>query len=1039
MFRVWGIIIVFILFFLGISSAYSQAEIGKSLQVQLKQATGDEILPVWIFFKDKGENWEQQLNQVVQHLLPAAKKRRLRNRPADQLVDFYDIPVYPSYIHAVSGTGIQIRHKSRWLNAVSANATPSQIEQIKSFPFVKKIDTIKRFKGPEIPEEKPIPANLNVPTEQTYSLNYGPSLTQNQQIHTPELHDLGYNGNGVIIAMLDAGFNNLQHQALSSIHILKTWDFVNGDSIVWDELGQMGSGNHGTYTLGTIAGYYPGQLIGPAYGASFLLAKTENTDWERHIEEDHWVAGAEWADSLGADIISSSLGYRDFDPPEPSYTWQDMDGNTTIVTIGADLAASRGILVVNSAGNEGSSTPSNPNTLVAPSDGDSVLAAGAVDASGQRTYFSSVGPTADGRIKPDVMAMGANVVAPSVSSPSGYIYVDGTSFSCPLTAGAAALVLQANPTLSNMQIIKALRATANNANNPNNEYGWGILNAYQAAVYYTPQITHAPLGDKEDLNGPYRVIAYIKSLFSLNSDSLRVYYRYDQGNFQSVPLQLVGAHTYQAQIPGPGTEADVFYYIRAVTDSGIATTHPAQAPNDLHQFHVGPDLIPPEIMHLPIQNAPYLNWPVTVRAVITDNMGVDDNQVYVEWKKNGVAQSNFILSRLPDSVYAAPFNLDTSGVQIGDVIEYRIHASDSASSPNVSYDPGQGYHQFTVLETRGVVLVIDDESGSRGMVKSRGQTVNYQPESGQSSTSLISHYLEQLSFLVTTEPVATTNPANWNQYQLIISASGENPSPVSSSAYRQALIQHIQNGGKVLVEGGEVGYDALAGNNYPNFAAQVIHSTDWNGDDQGPLQLLSSQSQHPLVTTPNPLPSSIVLDYNSSYGWYDQDAMTPDGASYIVYQPQSKPGDAGILIYDDNTNPLSAQIVYWAFDFSSITDTVTAKHLLENTVVYLLTDENPSGIANPNSTLIDKVELFANYPNPFNPETVIRFRIPAAGKVNVSVFNTLGQKVSVLIDEKKKAGEHELTWNARDLASGIYYIILKTQGEQRVRKAVLLK
>lgn len=1028
-----------LLLLLGYSPLFSGVEIGKSLQVKLEQSTAEEVLPVWIFFTDKGANWQQQLTEVEQHLLPAARKRRLRNRPADRLTDFYDIPVKAAYLREVVQTGAKIRHKSRWLNAVSVNATPAQIEQIRSFPFVKKINLIKRFKGPEIPEEQPVPANINLPTEQTHLLNYGPSLTQNQQIHTPELHDLGYNGSGVIIAMLDAGFNNLQHQALSSIHILKTWDFVNGDSIVWDEPGQMGSGNHGTYTLGTIAGYYPGQLIGPAYGASFLLAKTENTDWERHIEEDHWVAGAEWADSLGADIISSSLGYRDFDPPEPSYTWQDMDGNTAIVTIGADIAASRGILVVNSAGNEGSATPSNPNTLVAPSDGDSVLAAGAVNASGQRTYFSSVGPTADGRIKPDVMAMGSGVVAPSVSSPNGYASVDGTSFSCPLTAGAAALILQASPSLSNMQIINALRATASNASNPNNEYGWGIVNAFLAAFYYTPHISHAPLGDKEDLTGPYKVIAYIKSQFPLNSDSLRVYYRYGQGNFQFVPLQLIGAHTYQAYIPGPGTEADVFYYIRAVSDSGVVATHPANAPNDLHQFHVGPDLIPPEIMHLPIQNAPYLNWPVTVRAVITDNMGVDDNQVYVEWKKNGVVQNNFILSRLPDSVYAAPFNLDTSSVQIGDVIEYRIHASDSASSPNVSYDPGQGYHQFTVLETRGVVLVIDDESGSRGMVESRGQTVNYQPESGQSSTSLITHYLQQLSFLVTTEPVATTNPANWNQYQLIISASGENPSPVSSSAYRQALIQHIQNGGKVLVEGGEVGYDALAGNNYPNFAAQVIHSTDWNGDDEGPLQLLSSQSQHPMVTTPNPLPSSIVLDYNSWYGWYDQDATSPDGASYIVYQPQSKPGDAGILIYDDNANPLSAQIVYWAFDFSSITDTVTAKQLLENTVVYLLTDENPSGISDPNANLPDRVELFANYPNPFNPETVIRFRIPAAGKVNVSVYNTLGQRVSVLMDGRKKAGEYEITWNAREFASGIYYIILKAQGKQRVRKAILLK
>jgi serine protease AprX len=253
---------------------------------------------------------------------------------------------------------------------------------------------------------------------------------------------------------------------------------------VEDEPGQMGTGDHGTYTLSALAGFKEGQLIGPAYGASFLLAKTENTDYERHIEEDNWVAGAEWADSLGADIISSSLGYRDFDSSNTSYTWKDMDGNTTIVTIGADVAASRGILVVNSAGNEGSAS-GNINTLVAPSDGDSVLAVGAVYSSGALVSFSSMGPTADGRIKPDVVARGFGTYCASSWDTSGYAGVSGTSLSCPLVAGASALVLQANPTFSNMDIINALKNTASQAQTPNNEYGWGIINAYQAALYPT--------------------------------------------------------------------------------------------------------------------------------------------------------------------------------------------------------------------------------------------------------------------------------------------------------------------------------------------------------------------------------------------------------------------------------------------------------------------------------------------------------------------------------------------------------------------------
>ncbi len=284
--------------------------------------------------------------------------------------------------------------------------------------------------------------------------------------------------------MLDAGFNNLQHEAFQQLTVLHTWDFVNNDSVVSDEPGQMGSGNHGTYTLSTLAGFKEGQLIGPAFGAGFLLAKTENTDSERHIEEDNWVAGAEWADSLGADIISSSLGYLDFDAGEGDYTWEDMDGNTTIVTIGADIAASRGILVVNSAGNEGSATPPQ-NTLVAPADGDSVLAVGAVTSGGLRAPFSSMGPTADGRIKPDVMARGVATYCASPNQPNEYVTVSGTSLSCPLVAGAAALVLQASPGITNMQIIDALHQTASQANTPDNQYGWGIINAYEAATLFS--------------------------------------------------------------------------------------------------------------------------------------------------------------------------------------------------------------------------------------------------------------------------------------------------------------------------------------------------------------------------------------------------------------------------------------------------------------------------------------------------------------------------------------------------------------------------
>jgi subtilisin family serine protease len=395
-------------------------------------------------------------------------------------VDFYDLPVNPQYVREVSAHAVRIRHKSRWLNAISVEIKKASIYDIAALPFVKKIDLVHKSVRPlpEVVENPTLPSQNN---DGTTILDYGPSFTQNNQINVPALHNLGYDGSGVLVAMLDAGFNNLQHEALVHLNILHTWDFVNGDSIVWDEPGQMGTGNHGTYTLSALAGFKENRLIGPAYGADFVLAKTENTDYERNIEEDHWVAGAEWADSLGADIISSSLGYRDFDPGQISYSWQDMDGNTAVSTIGADIAASRGILVVNSAGNEGPASPPQ-NSIIAPSDGDSVMAIGAVNSSGNRAGFSSMGPTADGRIKPDVMAMGVDTYCASPFSPSGYFGVNGTSLSCPLVAGAAALVLQVNPTWTNMEILEALRNTADNASNPDNAYGWGIINAYAATM-----------------------------------------------------------------------------------------------------------------------------------------------------------------------------------------------------------------------------------------------------------------------------------------------------------------------------------------------------------------------------------------------------------------------------------------------------------------------------------------------------------------------------------------------------------------------------
>ena len=297
-------------------------------------------------------------------------------------------------------------------------------------------------------------------------------------MRVPELHERGLHGEGIVVAVFDSGFPNLAHEAFASMTIVAERDFVNGRDSVRESVDA-----HGTNTLSTLGGYSPGQLVGPAYAASFILAVTEDVRSETPVEEDNWAAAAEWAEALGADVISSSLGYLDFDLPHTSYTDRDMNGETAVTTRAAARAAERGIVVVSSAGN-GGFDPTR-NTLGAPADGVRVVSVGAVTRTGERTSFSSVGPTADGRIKPDVAAMGAGVV---VARHLGNLYgaASGTSFSCPLTAGVVALLLQAHPTYTVDDVLTVLRGSASQASAPDTLLGWGIVDAVAAVDMALP-------------------------------------------------------------------------------------------------------------------------------------------------------------------------------------------------------------------------------------------------------------------------------------------------------------------------------------------------------------------------------------------------------------------------------------------------------------------------------------------------------------------------------------------------------------------------
>ena len=465
--------------------AQSESKLSPQLKnVLMSKQTNDKVL-VWIFMKDKGSNTNYFLSNPELVVSQKSLNRRSKVLSKSSLISFYDIPVNIDYINELQTNGFELKNKSRWLNGVSGYIEASKLSSLSDLQFIKSIDIVRGFKNDEIKNENTSPIftdnQLTKNPDQPNSFNYGNSFTQLQQINVPALHDLGYFGQGVTICLMDAGFNRLTHEAFSTMNIIAAWDFVNGDSNVGDE-GDMGSGSHGTETLSTIGGFKEGKLIGPAFDADFILAKTENTDSETPVEEDNWIAALEWADSIGVDVTSTSLGYLDYDPPYQSYTWEDMDGNTALITIAGDIAVGLGIVVVNSAGNYGFN--SSHNTLGAPADGDSIITAGAVESNGQRSSFSSVGPTVDGRIKPDVMAMGDGVVVASPSNDHQYTSASGTSFSCPLTAGVAALILCVNSNLTPMMVREAMWNTSSIHNNPNNSMGWGILNALDAANYF---------------------------------------------------------------------------------------------------------------------------------------------------------------------------------------------------------------------------------------------------------------------------------------------------------------------------------------------------------------------------------------------------------------------------------------------------------------------------------------------------------------------------------------------------------------------------
>ncbi len=442
-----------------------------------------------VYFRDKAGS-PFSLSQPQAFL--SARSLARRSRQGIALLP-RDLPVTPAYVAQVRGVagGPQVLYTSRWFNAAVVSCDSATLARIVGLPAVRTAATLNRSYQAPAPVAPPaqVPA---APARGTLAsrAQYGKAYRQNLQIGALAMHDAGYRGEGMQIAVFDAGFPGVDtipamQPLFQQQRLLGTRNFVDGGTAVYLR------NSHGTNCLSTMAGNLAGTYIGTAPKASYHLCITEDVASEHPIEEANWLAAAEYADSSGVDVISSSLGYTEFDAPSRSYTYADLNGRTALSTRAATVAARVGMVVVSAAGNEGA----NPwHFISAPADADSIISVAAVDSLGNRALFSSYGPTADGRIKPTLAAMG---LAAAVIAPSGRVFRgNGTSYACPILAGMVAAFWQANPALTAQQVIAALRSTASLAAVPNNSLGYGIPNfvtAYNALHPGAPLATAAAL------------------------------------------------------------------------------------------------------------------------------------------------------------------------------------------------------------------------------------------------------------------------------------------------------------------------------------------------------------------------------------------------------------------------------------------------------------------------------------------------------------------------------------------------------------------
>jgi serine protease AprX len=482
-----------------------------------------------IFFIDKGNEefspGSKLWNSTLNILSDRAKKRRLKVLSNENIIGIDDIPLYKPYIDFIKNLGAEIIHQIRWQNYAVVRCDSSVAEQIKGFTFIKTVTPTSTKSFPLLFQNIKTclynPPAIDLLRINCGNFSYGESYLQASMINVPNLHEMGFTGAGVLIGILDNGFKWRQHEALINTNVIAEYDFIQNDSITYNQPGDIpNQDGHGTLVLSIAAGLAQGKLIGIAPSADYILAKTEDISFEQHIEEDHYAAAIEWLESNGVDITSSSLGYFRMDSTEEKYQYSDLDGKSTIIDRAVNNATRKGVFCITAAGNSGPL----PKTLSSPADADSIIAIGSMQNNGKLVSgFSSRGPRTDGVIKPDLTCLGDNVVCANSKDSTGYLKVAGTSLATPLIAGAAALILSASPGLKPWELRNILKESASNFNNPNDSIGWGIpdiSNALKKSTYraISPISTFSEYGFQ-------RILVYI---LGDNITNAKIWIKFDQ-------------------------------------------------------------------------------------------------------------------------------------------------------------------------------------------------------------------------------------------------------------------------------------------------------------------------------------------------------------------------------------------------------------------------------------------------------------------------------------------------------------------------------